>query len=60
MAKHHCLSVTSGKEGKCIFVLTMATTLLTPRDQEKVSECSPVIKGTDPPPGDLVLFEENQ
>lgn len=40
MAKHRCLSVTSGKERKCIFTLTIATTLLTPRDQEKRSEWS--------------------
>lgn len=44
MAKHHGLSMTSGDERKRIFVLTIATTLLTPRDEEDASEAEPSYK----------------
>lgn len=37
-ANHHWLSITSGEERDHIFVLTIATTLLTPWDEETVSE----------------------
>ena len=41
MAKHHWLSMTSGEERKCILPLTIATTLLTPGDEENASEVEP-------------------
>lgn len=36
--------MTSGDERKRIFVLTIATTLLTPRDEEDASEAEPSYK----------------